>query len=373
MNRFRQRETTRRALPGAVRAARLAFMGDLTGRWNAGGDATPVSPGSGSEGSAPLPGARLHSSLRRGPSRHTAIGILLGVGVLATLSGCRSGLTTLTGGWYANYDHAGTAFATSNRPMLLFYRHPERERNRSLEHSLQWREVREATEGWVKCRVFRVHEPDRRFMAQYGVERAPSLVVVLPDGSFRVRYGQGTAADILAFVMGEAPTLEAPRRSAFVPHEIEYRWETDYDAALRMSEQTGRPLLVALYRPFHGQWASLAHLLERPEVFRRVGDFVHYRNGMFGPPQRVIRSLGVARFPAVAVIEPGQTPRCLEVPLSLETLVEFVDADGPSDEAADRRPRGAETSGAEPSAAASRILPSTTENRSDDSAERTPR
>jgi len=245
----------------------------------------------------------------------------------ACAGGCAATSMGLLGrGWVADYDTAEARVHESDQPLLIYFKDVapgEKDRVRKI---LDNAPMRERVAGFVRCVLFRSHEPDRRYVAQFGVERAPALVVVHRDGTYHTLIGAMTGGDILDFLEQARPPGARPDCDPLIPRRAEYRWHDDLDRARRHSEDAARPMFVVYYRRFSSDWRDLHGWLEAREVHARVADMVHCRVGALKLlPGAYRSSFGALELPAVVIARPDGAFRVLERPTSSESLARFVD------------------------------------------------
>lgn len=252
----------------------------------------------------------------------TAAGLLF----LVMASGCGSPLWGAAG-WVADYDKAERRVADTGRELLIYYRGVHKTGHDLTEESLAKGDVQRHTREFVKCRLFKAYEPDRRYVAQFGVERAPALIRVHQNGTYHAQTGPMSVDDIIAFLDGSQEPGTPPDLNAQIPREVEYRWRTSADKARAEAARSGAPILFAFERWWSGDWRRLEKLLERSEVHARFARMVHARIGSFWPAgRREAETLGVTQWPALVLAYPDGRVNVLELPNSFEEVARFADA-----------------------------------------------
>jgi len=144
------------------------------------------------------------------------IAVAIGLG-----SGCASPLGTIslwtTGGWHTEYRVAQGLSARTARPMLVHFTDRKPQHPDPTLALFSKPTVRERTEAFVRCRLYRECESDRRFAAQYGVRRAPAFILIHPDGTYHARSGTMSAEDVTAFLDQAVPPGRSPEINPFLP------------------------------------------------------------------------------------------------------------------------------------------------------------
>ena len=185
--------------------------------------------------------------------------------------------------------------------------------------------VMDATEGFIRCKLFRTNEPDRRYMAQFGVDRAPAVVVVYEDGTYRAHTGLLSAGAFLTFLDSEDGPRNSPVVSRHIHREADFAWHKDIESAREASRQTGRAMLVVYHDWLGRDWSDLESMLSRHEVYSQVAGMVHCRRRvMWRSAKDEMARWGVTALPAVVIVAADGTHHTLESPDSYEIVARFV-------------------------------------------------
>ncbi|MBI4718057.1 MAG: hypothetical protein HY763_09655 [Planctomycetes bacterium] len=256
--------------------------------------------------------------------------VLLGLLLLPTAGGCTLlRMPASARGWWMDIDTAEHAAAKRGAPMLVYYHQPRPGERDPLELLLKDRNLRRKFKEYVRCRLYHAYEPDRRYAAQFGVQFAPSWIVVHPDGTYHALTRTASADELKGFLERAVPPGQPPRLNPHIPRKARYAWHKDLGAAQAAAQRSGRPLLIVYHRALTRDWRKLTDLLERHEVYSRVADMVHCRVTALNPWARAyISGYGVLQLPALVVVRPDGGYRALEQPTSLEVMARFVDETG---------------------------------------------
>lgn len=250
-----------------------------------------------------------------------ASAFLLGTGCSASLS------RWVPDRWAADYETAERRVLDTGRDLLIYYDKTGHKGDTSMEKALKSAPIEELTGRYVRCRLFKSHEPDRRYVAQFGVDRAPALIIVHADGTYHARTGSLSSAQMATFLAGAAPPGAQPQIDRYLPRRPRYRWHRDIDAAEEVSRRTQQPVLIVYHRALSRDWPRLEQMLTRREVYGRFGDLIHCRIGTFNPWIRAyITRFGALKLPALVVLRCDGTFEALELPASYEAVVRFADA-----------------------------------------------
>lgn len=262
------------------------------------------------------------ASLRPAVVARPAIGIILVVGCL--LGGCRSWSSNR---WIGDYDAAERLSIKRNQPLLIYFEEDRPNHDSRLAASLASERLQSTQDEFVRCSLVRSVERDRRYVAQYGVDRAPAVIVVHRDGTYHATAQRSMSADELMAFLESAVSPGTPiKRNPYVPHKPRYDWYDSLDEGGRVAQRSGRSMLVLFHRTLSSDHRRLERLLSRHELYLRLKDLVHVRIGMLGFFQKVyITKYGALKIPAIVIAHPNGTFDVLELPQSFESVVGFVD------------------------------------------------
>lgn len=261
-------------------------------------------------------------------------------------SGCVPALTRwASDGWLADYDTAEQRQRESGRELLILYKDTRPGADTSMEKALASPPVKEVIRDYVRCGLFKSYEPHRRYVAQYGIDRAPAVILVHRDGTYHARSGHMSTAKLAAFLARAKPPGARPVINPYIPRRPRYDWHGSIEKARQVARLTGRPLLIVFYRTLSRDWQELNKLLSRQEVYRRFADMVPCRIGLTSlSADAYITQFGALKLPAIVIADRDGGRRVLELPRSYEAVVRFADS-------ARRRkhtPPSASTAAAEP-------------------------
>ncbi len=257
----------------------------------------------------------------RGHVNHHRPALLIGLMLLLSCSSCATIHNSNSNGWATDYDTAERRIAISPKPLFIYY-------GNSLptahNPSIDWEkdaDLKPLLEKFVCCRLYRQSSFDRRYIAQFGVTRAPSVVVVRLDGSHHAQEGVRTTDQLKTFLEksdypGQATTLD--------PHIVRrahYEWVDNLATAKRLAQESGKPLLVAYVRRFSNDWSRINKLLKHHMVYRQLRDVVMCRIDVSGWSAEVhISEFGVLTLPSIAFQSPDGRHDILQRPTDHEAI-----------------------------------------------------
>jgi len=270
------------------------------------------------------------AAVGQAPIRRTTADVGFGVLLLLLAAGCHSPIAQLTrfatGGWTADYETAESLARASGQGMVIYYTNVDLTRPDPLRAAVKAGAAAAPSKDYVHCVLFRSYEPDRRYVAQYGVDRAPAVITVHPDGTYHARSGTMSAEQVASFLVDASPPGASPRINRFIPREVNYSWHSSLESAEEAAQRTGQPILIVLDRWMSRDWQRLKVMLDRREVYTRFADMVHCRPGAVWPSAgQVAERFEVRNLPAVVILRPDGSHETMELPNSYESLVRFAD------------------------------------------------
>jgi hypothetical protein len=228
--------------------------------------------------------------------------------------------------WEGDFDAAERRAYRQDRPLLVYYTKAQAWENDPMLEALKSSELRDQTAEMTKCLLTPAHEPNRRYVNQFGVDRAPAIIILHSDGTYHSVQGPRTKDEVREFLAGSKPPGQSPTYNPHVPRPVRYAWISSVDRAEQAGKTRGLPVLVVIDRPFTLDWQRLAPMLERREVWSRVAGMVHCRPGLWGlGVGDAQRRLAVDGLPAIVILHPDGTHATLELPNSYEAIARFVD------------------------------------------------
>lgn len=256
--------------------------------------------------------------LKAGFGRATSLAMALAA--LSFAAGCMS-----LGGWINDYHEAERRQREQQRDLLIFYKDYLSVSSGEVHEVLNSGPIKALTQDMVRCILVTDYEPDRAYVAQFGIQRAPAVVVLRTDGTYHARVGPVTQQEVEELLRDARSPGQAPTANAYVPRPVEYRWRHTLESALAEAKRLDRPVLIYFKWWVKGESAAMQRELERPEVFRILADHVHCRLDYdYLPNRRHMAVYGVQRAPALAIIHRDGTYHSIEGFLASDDIVRFV-------------------------------------------------
>lgn len=256
----------------------------------------------------------------------------MAIWALAALSATLCGGCMSLGGWVNDYAVAEQRQKDTGMPILVFYKNHLDPVSGRMHKMLREGAIDAATskKQMVRCVLVTDYDPDRAFVAQYGVDRAPALTIIHPDGTYHSHVGPMQESDALAFIENAKPPGQTPTVNPYIPRPIDTHWLNNLEAATQEAAKTGKPVLI-VFKWWVGRddW-RISEYFDAPEVNRLVAGWVFCRMDRdFAPTRRHMASFGLRQTPAVVILHPDGTYHSLEGLVSLDDFVRFLQSAKP--------------------------------------------
>ena len=260
------------------------------------------------------------------PRRRTLTTINIGAVALLVCVGCAGSGGWARAKWHTDYDSAESAVRETGQPMVLRFVNPRPGRPDPLDRIFDSARVSSRLDGYVCCVLYRSYEPDRRYVSQYGVQRAPAVIVVHPDDTYHAKIGKMSVEEFLAFLDDAKPPGAPAIISPYIPREARYHWIADLDEVFELVRETGRPGLIVFHRGFTGDFRAIQAMMSKHEVFTRVCQMVHGQDGGWNRWATTRETpFGEIVLPAIVWLQPDGSHEVLEMPDSSQSIARFVD------------------------------------------------
>lgn len=231
-----------------------------------------------------------------------------------------------TAKWHTDYDSAETAIRGTDRTMLIRFVNPRPGRRDLLDGVFENKRLARRLGEYVCCRLYKAYEPDRRYVSQFGVNRAPAVIVVHPDETYHARTGRMSADEVLAFLDAAAPPGTPVTINPHIPRVAHFAWLDKLDDVFLSVRETGRPGLIVFYRRFARDFKAIREMMSKHEVYSRVCHMVHGREGGWNRWASTRETpFGEIKLPAIVLIQADGSHEILEMPDSSEAIARFVD------------------------------------------------
>ena len=233
--------------------------------------------------------------------------------------------------WYYSYAEVeqerlrDRQLGRPERDMLLFYKDHLDAKSGQVQDVLNSPLVKPLTAGKVLCMLVTDFAPNQRYMAQYGVDSAPALVLVHPDGTYHARQGllsPEQACDFLAGAVGPGAT---PRTDLQIPPVPDYYWHGSFEQAVDLADRQNRPLFIVYKWWLSAESTELLNRLSQSRVRRQFSDMVHCLLDWDYVPNRThLARYGVSKVPSMIIVRPDGTYHKLVGLATAEQIIRFA-------------------------------------------------
>ena len=268
-------------------------------------------------------------------TRCTFVSCLILIGGLAT-TGCRTYVARFSQwaakGWVGEYDTAEQHAVEQGREILFHYLDTKLGSSQPLRRVLEDPMLEISLKRYVRCRLCSSYEPDRRYVAQYGILQPPALIIVHQDGTYHALSGTKSASDVKSFLASAREPGQTPQADPLIPRRPRYQWLTSLESVEEAVRTQGRPALIVISRTASPDWLRLKRMLHERQVWRQVCDMIHGQIGVFdwGKKEYDSQRFGALQLPALVILQPSGAHTLLERPQGAEQIAIFAASAGRS-------------------------------------------
>jgi hypothetical protein len=256
-------------------------------------------------------------TLLRGGS--SARGLFLLILAALTLAGCGPSLQY-------NYVDAQNIAREREKPMFVFYRDHLDVKSTAMQEILEG-PLQSELAPYVQCSLLSAYDPNRKFMAQYGVLAPPALVIVHPDSTYHSYTGEPSADAIRKFIADSQQPGRKPDVDITIPRGTDYlvRAKGTYDEGMELARRQNRNLVIVFKWWLDANSTEMLSRMSRPEVANRLTEAVTcVLDWDFVPNREHLGRFGVSKYPALVVVHPDGTYAAREGLLTVEEIVRFL-------------------------------------------------
>lgn len=229
-------------------------------------------------------------------------------------------------GWVAEYEAAEKRVRETGNPLLIYFQTGDDKIDQRYRHAIDHGSSSILSSQFVRCQLIDSYEPDRRYVQQFGVQRAPALIMVHADGTYHSEVGLLNEDQIATFITNASPPGDQPNYNTHIPRTPEYVWHDSLEKATLQAQQLNRPLFIVFERTFSDDASKLNTLIARHEVYQRIAPMVHVRISLSSLFAKSYNSpFGALKLPAMVIAQPGGPYFTLEMPTTWEQVVHFAD------------------------------------------------
>ncbi len=251
--------------------------------------------------------------------RAWAVFHLLTIGGAATLCGCQAPVN-------AQFETAQRLAAQQGKELFVYYESWLSEPCGRMKKAIRSPQVQRVLAGKILCVLDESYEPNQRFVAQYGVDHYPSVVLIHTDKTYHGHGGEMNAESIIRFVESAKPPGRRPMINRQIPRRIDYAWQADYERAFKVAQQENRPVFIFYKSVISGDCTEmLTSVLNRADVASHFDDTVNCMLDWGYPPnRRLVARYGVTNVPAVVIVNPDGTHHARQGRMTPAELISFA-------------------------------------------------
>lgn len=234
--------------------------------------------------------------------------------------------------WHFAYDEGLRQARREERDLLVFYKDPLDVRSGRMRDVLEDGGVLPLVNGRVRCQLVPSYAPDRAFVSQYGIDDAPALILIHPDGTFHALAGEHDAAAVRAFLESSQAPGAHPNRNPRLPQGASLEYFNSFDRAVEKAQNQNRRLVIVYKWWLQGESTELIRRFSRPDVARYFADSVNcILDWDYALNRAFVARYGVSHFPAMVIVDPNGQYRTLTGVPSVDQIIRFARADERSD------------------------------------------
>lgn len=236
--------------------------------------------------------------------------------------------------WINGYQPAETLASEHGTGMVICYCDTPPNRPDKMLEAARDAIVNDSKSNYVGCVLTKTYAWDRKYVAQFGVDRSPAIIVLHPDGTYHAHVGLMDAQGVQGFLATANPPGSAPKLNRFLHREPRYTWVSSPEEAETIAKESDRSMLIVYYRRWSDDLQRVDEMLREPSLFRRLSKMVHQRSSSGWSTSDVLETkYGKLKLPAIVIARPDGTYHVLEVPLGYEAIIRFADSANAKDDA----------------------------------------
>lgn len=229
--------------------------------------------------------------------------------------------------WTYTFVEAEKLARDNEKPIFVFYRDPFDPKSGQMFEMIRSPQAAELLKGMVCCTLVTEYNPNRRFVAQYGIQEAPAVVIVHPDGTYHSRPGIVDFEQFREFITQSKPPGAKPAVDIQIPRPTDYllHAEGDFEDALAAARRQNRKLLIVYKWWLDADSTEFIRRMSRPEVAARVSEAVHcILDWDYVPNRKFVEQYGVSTYPSLIVVHQDGTADKLQGLATVEQIVGFL-------------------------------------------------
>lgn len=253
--------------------------------------------------------------------------LIVGAMLISIALGCTIDQTAWEdGAWVNGYQEAETRASQLGTGMVICYRDTPTNRPDSMVQATRDVVADDVKSEYVGGILSKSHAWDRKYVAQFGVDRSPAIIVLHPDGTYHAHVGFLDPSGVQDFLASATPPGNAPHWNTFLHRNPQYTWQPSMELAEKIATDSNRSMFILYHRPWADDLQRLDRMLKNPAVYRRLAKMVHFRSGApWTFENEIDTEFGKLKLPAVVLVQPNNDFRVLEDPSGYELIIRLAD------------------------------------------------
>ncbi|NOX58012.1 MAG: hypothetical protein GXP29_04035 [Planctomycetes bacterium] len=229
--------------------------------------------------------------------------------------------------WVYTFNEAERIARPKERPILVFYRDHLDVASARIREVLEQPETMALLEGYVACSLISAYDPNRKFVAQYGVTSPPALIVIHPDGTYHALADVSDAVQIRAFLSNAKPPGQKPNVNRAIPRPTDYliRAEGTFERARERARRQNRKMMILYKWWLDANSNEMITRMSRPEIAAHCTETINcVLDWDYTPNRKHVAQYGVTKFPAIIVVHQNGSFQKREGLGSVRDIVGFL-------------------------------------------------
>lgn len=207
--------------------------------------------------------------------------------------------------WVYTFNEAERIARPKEQPILLFYRDHLDVRSARINEALEQPETMKLLEGYVPCSLISAYDPNRKYVAQYGVLAPPALIIIHSDSTYHALQDVDDPVAIRAFISNAKPPGQKPSIDPAIPRPTDYliRAEGTYESAVDLAQRQNRKMMILYKWWLDADSNELITRMSRPEIAARCTETINcVLDWDFTPNRKHVANYGVTKYPTIIVV-----------------------------------------------------------------------
>jgi hypothetical protein len=227
--------------------------------------------------------------------------------------------------WQYDFNAASRQARRQDRDLFVFYKDPMDARSGRVRDALESPAVRPLLANKVRCMLVPFYAPDRKFVSQFGIQEAPSLIVVHPDSTYHALSNELDQNTIREFLLAAKPPGRQPVLDARVSQQPKFEYFNTYERAVEKARLQHRQLIIIYKWWLDPVSTELIRRFSQPTVAAHFTEsVVCILEWDHIPNRRHVAKYGVDTYPAVIAVEPNGRYRVVRGLAGVDQIIKLA-------------------------------------------------